>query len=103
MDPDTSMEDATERIDPEALLLSSTETRVLELYDQLRNLQVQIALMKAQKDYDGESAISQDARIDLMYLQNHSMKCPRMMSSRHRTNFSSQARRIIYAMAWWTA
>ncbi|EOO02469.1 hypothetical protein UCRPA7_2041 [Phaeoacremonium minimum UCRPA7] len=34
------------------LLLSNTEKRVLELYDQLRDLQLQIALMKAQQDYD---------------------------------------------------
>ncbi|KAI8630564.1 centromere protein H (CENP-H)-domain-containing protein [Xylariaceae sp. FL1651] len=36
---------------PTPLLLSNTERRVLELYDKLQQLQLEIALLNAQKDY----------------------------------------------------
>ena len=56
MDTDTTMPDAgaTSAQEDGPLLLSNTEKRVLELYDQLRDLQLQIALMRAQRDYDGK-------------------------------------------------
>lgn len=41
-----------------ALLLSSTEKRVLELHDRLQELQRQIALLKAQRNYATGTFIS---------------------------------------------
>ncbi|OTA99685.1 hypothetical protein M426DRAFT_324936 [Hypoxylon sp. CI-4A] len=40
---------------PTPLLLSDDEKRILELYDRLQQLQVEIALLTAQKDYDPDT------------------------------------------------
>lgn len=64
MEPDIIMPDASDGSDPADLLMSSTENRVLELYDQLRKLQLQIALIKAQQAYDGESQVKYPGFVD---------------------------------------
>lgn len=45
---------ATSAQTDQPLLLSRTEEKVLELYDRLRELKLQTALMKAQRYYDSE-------------------------------------------------
>ncbi len=53
---DTPMGDAPESAGHDAtapLLLSEDETRVLALYDQLRTVQLKIALLKARQSFTG--------------------------------------------------
>ncbi|CAK7216731.1 hypothetical protein SBRCBS47491_002927 [Sporothrix bragantina] len=57
---DTPMRDAPEEEAPVVLELSDDEARVLALYDQLRSIRLEIALLKARESFTGAPSSSPD-------------------------------------------